>query len=177
LLNLPESTRRDAAWMRDLAGALQDNDWYLDHAFVESTEPPQPRFIARVMANNHCEIGIPGCLVHRLRGVSWPLADRCGHLVDGGLCVESMIGPSSTIQYLCVGDDHLRFGLKVRDGQGHLTIRDGLWAYCSAGRKDEPHEWEAIPATPFPQIRHASIMRRSGRGRDRPQDEQEERSK
>jgi len=88
--------------------------------------------------------------------------------------VESMIGPSATIQYLCVGDEHVRLGLKVRDGQGHLTIRNGLWAYCSAGRKDEPHEWEAIPATSFPQIRHSSIMRRSGHAADGERDTQDE---
>jgi len=88
--------------------------------------------------------------------------------------VESMIGSSATIQYLCVGDEHTRLGLRVHDGQGHLTIRNGLWAYCSAGRKDEPHEWEAIPATPFSQIRHSSIMSRPGHAEDRPRDAQEE---
>jgi len=85
-----------------------------------------------------------------------------------------MIGPSATIQYLCVGDDHVRQGLKVPDGQGHLTIRNGLWAYCSAGHKDEAHEWEAIPARSFSQIRHSSIMRRSSHGGDRTGDAQDE---
>lgn len=75
--------------------------------------------------------------------------------------MESTTAPTASIQYLCVGDDHVRLGRTVHDGQGHLTVRSGQWAYCSAGRKDEPHEWEAIPPTPFPQIRHASIMRRS----------------
>jgi hypothetical protein len=88
--------------------------------------------------------------------------------------LESVIGPSATIQYLCVGDDHVRLGRNLRDGQGHLTIRSGQWAYCSAGRKDEPHEWEAIPATPFGQIRHGSIMRRSGHGPDEPGEARDE---
>jgi hypothetical protein len=88
--------------------------------------------------------------------------------------MESAIGPSAFIQYLCVGDDHISLGLKVRDGQGHLTIRNGLWAYCSAGRKDEPHEWEAIPATPFSQVRHFSIMRRTAHSADGPRDAQDE---
>lgn len=92
--------------------------------------------------------------------------------------MESTTAQTASVQYLCVGDDHVRLGRTVHDGQGHLTVRSGQWAYCPAGRKDEPHEWEAIPATPFPQIRHASIMRRSGhadglratdRGADRPE--------
>ena len=89
--------------------------------------------------------------------------------------MESMIGPSATIQYLCVGDEHVRLGLKLRDSEGHLTIRNGQWAYCSAGRKDEPHEWEAVPSTPFSQIRHASIMRRSGHPVPAPDARDEER--
>ena len=88
--------------------------------------------------------------------------------------MESTIGASATVQYVCVSDDHVRLGLKIRDGQGHLTIRNEVWAYCSADRKGEPHEWEAIPATAFPQIRHSSIMRRSGHGGDRSQDGRDE---
>lgn len=88
--------------------------------------------------------------------------------------MESMIGPSATIQFLCVGNEHTRLGLSVHDGEGHLTIRNGLWAYCSAGRKDEPHEWEAVPGTPFSQIRHSSIMRRSGHAGGRPRDARDE---
>lgn len=88
--------------------------------------------------------------------------------------MESAIGPSASIQYLCVTDDHIRLGQRVHDGEGHLTIRNAQWAYCSAGRKDEPHEWEAIPPVPFSQIRHASIMRRSGHSRGSGPNEQEE---
>ena len=76
--------------------------------------------------------------------------------------MDSTTAPTASIQYLCVSDNHVRLGRTVHDGEGHLTVRSGQWAYCSAGRKDEPHEWEAIPATLFHQIRHASIMRRSG---------------
>jgi hypothetical protein len=90
--------------------------------------------------------------------------------------MESAIGPSASIQYLCVTDDHIRLGQRVRDGEGHLTIRTGRWAYCSAGRKDEPHEWEAIPPTPFFQIRHSSIMRRSGHQGESGPDLDEDRS-
>jgi hypothetical protein len=91
--------------------------------------------------------------------------------------VESTTSLSAPIQYLCVNDDHVHLGLKVRDGQGHLTIRNAVWAYCSAGRKDEPHEWEAIPATPFSRIRHLSIMRRSGHApRGTPETQDEDRS-
>lgn len=79
--------------------------------------------------------------------------------------MESTIGPSASIQYLCVSDNHIRLGLRVRDGQGHLTIRSAQWAYCSAGRPEEPHECEAIPATSFPQTPrddHPQIRPRRG---------------
>jgi hypothetical protein len=88
--------------------------------------------------------------------------------------MESTIGPTSSIQYLCVSDDHIRLGLRVRDGEGHLTIRNAQWAYCSAGSKDEPHEWEAIPPVPFTQVRHSSMMRRSGHPADAGPDAQDE---
>ena len=88
--------------------------------------------------------------------------------------METTVGPSASIEYLCVSDDHIRLGHRVRDGQGHLTVRNAQWAYCSAGRADEPHEWEAVPAVSFPQIRHASIMRRSGHTGDRSPDAQDE---
>jgi hypothetical protein len=88
--------------------------------------------------------------------------------------VESVIGPSASVQYLCVREEHIRLGLRVRDGQGHLTIRNALWAYCPAGRMDEPHEWEAVPARPFSQIRHSSIVRTSGRVGDGLHDAQDE---
>jgi hypothetical protein len=92
--------------------------------------------------------------------------------------MESTTGPTASIQYLCVSDDHVRIGRTVRDGEGHMTVRSGQWAYCTAGRKDEPHEWEAIPATPFSRIRHASVMRRSGHGdASRTDDHDAERSK
>jgi len=88
--------------------------------------------------------------------------------------MESTIGASASVQYLCVSDDHVRLGLRVRDGEGHLTIRNAVWAYCSAGRKDEPHEWEAIPSTSFSQIRHSAIMRRSGHHPDTTREAQDE---
>lgn len=91
--------------------------------------------------------------------------------------MESMIGPSASIQYLCVSDDHIHLGLKVPDGHGHMTIRNAQWAYCPADRKDEVHEWEAIPPKPFSQLRHSTIMRRSGHaGEARPDAQDEDRS-
>ncbi len=88
--------------------------------------------------------------------------------------MESMIRPSASIQFLCVSDDHIHLGLKVPDGHGHMTIRNAQWAYCPADRKDEVHEWEAIPPTPFSQLRHSSIMRRSGHAREAGPDAQDE---
>jgi hypothetical protein len=96
---------------------------------------------------------------------------------EGCMEIETTIGPSASIQYLCVSDDHLRLGRAVSDGQGHLTIRNDQWAYCSAGRKDEPHEWDAIPATPFSALRHATLRRRSDHGQTpRPEDQADDRS-
>jgi len=142
----------------------------LDDTFVESTPPGA--LITHVALNNPGRVGIPG--VARLTAFGVDTRLKIDATSYGGLCVESMIGPSATIQYLCVSDDHIRLGMKVRDGEGHLTIRDGRWAYCSADRKDEPHKWEAILPTSFTQVRHSSIMRRSGHAGDQPQDARDE---
>ena len=63
---------------------------------------------------------------------------------------------------VCVTDDHLRMGRTVQDQRGHITILDGKWAYCTAARKDEPHEWRGIAPTPLPSLRHAELARRWG---------------
>jgi len=68
------------------------------------------------------------------------------------------------IRYLCVGDDHLRLGLSVPDEQGHFTIHDRQWAYCSAARPVERHVWAVIPATHVFALRHEALLRRFGDG-------------
>jgi hypothetical protein len=127
-------------------------------------------------ADNSSGITIPRLLITVLR-----LVATCGKITNeiprGRLHVASTIGPSASIQYLCVSDSHIHLGLNLPDGHGHMTIRNARWAYCSAGRKDEVHEWEAIPALPFSQLRHSSIMRRSGHaGEARPDEQDEDRS-
>ena len=73
--------------------------------------------------------------------------------------MNSTMDPSAFIEYVCVTDDHLRRGLTVHDQKGHITINGGKWAYCTAARKDEPHEWRQIPPTPLPALRHAEVAR------------------
>jgi hypothetical protein len=73
--------------------------------------------------------------------------------------------PSAPIEYVCVTDDHLHRGLGVRDQSGHITIVDRKWAYCTAGRKDEPHDWRPIAPTALPSLRHAELARTWGDGR------------
>jgi hypothetical protein len=73
--------------------------------------------------------------------------------------------PSAPIEFVCVTDDHLRRGLGMRDQSGHITIVDGKWAYCTAGRKDEPHDWRPIAPTPLPALGHADLARTWGDGR------------
>src|SRR5688572_23791695 len=71
------------------------------------------------------------------------------------------LGPMSEdevpIDFLCVGEDHLRHGRSVSDGQGHLTVVEQKWAYCPAGLEDEPHHWRAINGMTLAGIRHADL--------------------
>lgn len=63
------------------------------------------------------------------------------------------------VRYVCVGSEHVRIGLSVPDRLGHLTVYQGEWAYCSAARPAEAHEWTEIPATPLHQLRHATLQK------------------
>jgi hypothetical protein len=63
------------------------------------------------------------------------------------------------IALLCVGKDHLRHGRAVPDGDGHLTVVEQQWAYCSAGLEDESHIWRPIHGMTLAGIRHSDLDR------------------
>ena len=70
------------------------------------------------------------------------------------------MGRPAPVRYLCVGEDHLRIGRAVPDERGFLTLHDGQWAYCSAARPEEPHEWKAITPTHLFALHHQGLRRK-----------------
>jgi hypothetical protein len=50
-------------------------------------------------------------------------------------------------------------GRDVPDGEGHLTLYDERWAYCSAARPNVPHEWRASGGVQLMEIRHRDLPR------------------
>jgi hypothetical protein len=63
------------------------------------------------------------------------------------------------VDLVCVREAHLRHGRNVPDGEGHLTVVDRKWAYCSAGLGDEAHSWRESGGMGFAGIRHADLDR------------------
>jgi hypothetical protein len=62
------------------------------------------------------------------------------------------------VRFACVSGPHQALGPTRPDGSGHLTLRDGAWAYCAAGRADEPHTWAEIAPRPLSAIRHSDLL-------------------
>lgn len=74
-------------------------------------------------------------------------------------------GPTNDlVAFLCIDDRHREIGRRRPDGSGHLTLRDGAWAYCAAGRADEPHTWADISPRPLRAISHAEEPEQRARG-------------
>ena len=63
------------------------------------------------------------------------------------------------IDLICVGEEHLRHGRTVPDGEGHLTVVGQKWAYCSADHEDEAHSWQESGGSRLAEIRHADLAR------------------
>lgn len=63
----------------------------------------------------------------------------------------------AAVDYLCVTPEHIKLGKTVADGHGTLTVSGRLWAYCSAGLENAPHDWKATGGVPFDSIRHADL--------------------
>ena len=45
------------------------------------------------------------------------------------------------VHYVCLRADHLELGETVPKNDGHFTLHQSRWAYCSAARAEEKHEW------------------------------------
>ena len=71
----------------------------------------------------------------------------------------SLVAPTSdTVRVICVSGPHQEIGSTLPDGSGRLTVRDGAWAYCAAGRAEEPHTWAEITPRPLAAIRHSDQL-------------------
>ena len=58
------------------------------------------------------------------------------------------------VVFVCADGRHVDIGRARPDGSGHLTLRDGAWAYCAAGSPTEPHTWVEISPRLLPAISH-----------------------
>ena len=63
----------------------------------------------------------------------------------------------ASIDYICVDPSHIARGRAVPDGYGALTLNRRGWAYCSAARPEEPHQWKETGGVEFSDIRHADL--------------------
>ena len=63
----------------------------------------------------------------------------------------------SHVDLICITAEHIESGKRVPDGQGTLTVRGRLWAYCSAGLANAPHDWKETGGVPFASIQHAAL--------------------
>ena len=61
------------------------------------------------------------------------------------------------VDLICVTPEHVETGKEVPDGDGTLTVNGRLWAYCSAGLVNAPHDWRETGGVPFDSIRHAAL--------------------
>jgi hypothetical protein len=68
------------------------------------------------------------------------------------------------IPLICDDERHLEIGRSVPDGAGHITVRAGEWAYCTAARAEEPHTWTEVSARPLSAVRHEDPLGAAGPG-------------
>jgi hypothetical protein len=68
--------------------------------------------------------------------------------------MDSRLAP---VDFICVDPTHVERGRGIADGHGALTVYRRRWAYCSAARPNEPHEWKATGGVQFAAIRHAKL--------------------
>jgi hypothetical protein len=66
------------------------------------------------------------------------------------------------VDYICIDPSHIARGRDVEDGYGALTLHRHRWAYCSAARPEEPHQWKETGGVVFSAIRHADLPDLSG---------------
>lgn len=65
---------------------------------------------------------------------------------------------TGVVDLICVTAEHIKTGKRVPDGQGTLTLGGRLWAYCTAGLENAPHDWKQTGGVPFDSIRHADPL-------------------
>jgi hypothetical protein len=88
------------------------------------------------------------------RDLSQPPGRQSGGTAEG----RALEPPrSDQVRFICVGADHVRIGTQVPDGDGHITLCQGSWAYCAAGRPTEAHLWREVTSRPLRAIRHSSL--------------------
>ena len=61
---------------------------------------------------------------------------------------------AAEIEYVCVGRTHYEEGPHKPLGSGHITRYENAWAYCAAGKPEEPHTWRKVGSLQLQQIRH-----------------------
>jgi hypothetical protein len=64
---------------------------------------------------------------------------------------------TAPVHFVCVRGDHLKVGEAVPDGDGHYSLKESLWAYCSAARAHEEHHWASTGGVPVAKLNHGSI--------------------
>lgn len=61
------------------------------------------------------------------------------------------------VAYICVTPEHIAAGKNVPDGHGTVSVNGRRWAYCSAGLKNAPHDWQETGGVALGSIRHADL--------------------
>jgi hypothetical protein len=64
---------------------------------------------------------------------------------------------TAPVHFVCVRGDHLKAGEAVPDGNGHYSLKESLWAYCSAARAHEEHHWATTGGVPVAKLNHGTI--------------------
>lgn len=67
---------------------------------------------------------------------------------------DNQLGP---IDYICITPEHIAAGMSVPDGEGTISVNGRRWAYCSAGLKNTPHDWQETGGVSLGSIHHADL--------------------
>ena len=66
---------------------------------------------------------------------------------------------TADVDYICVRPDHLELGKTIPKNTGHFTFNRTRWAYCSAARADEEHEWAFTGGVRISALDHEDLPR------------------
>ena len=61
---------------------------------------------------------------------------------------------TADVEYVCIRPDHLELGKSVPKNGGHFTLNRSRWAYCSAARGEEAHDWGFTGGVPIAALDH-----------------------